>query len=139
MSKLKDLEHDELVFLCEKVARAHAIVVKPKKMQFSKKICVYGMMLVTGTIACNVLLSLLNCATLSDVTMTVVTTFGGFATGGYFALSGVRDCSKNKHQANAGRLSAERDEFVSEYADQLDTCDSEEGSGSACEGGSKYI
>lgn len=97
--KLSDFSQSDLVILVEAVARAHAKTkkhIKPK-MQFSKIICIFGMVLVTATIACNVMLSLLGCATLSDVTMTVVSVFGGFATGGYFALSGVRDCSKNKH------------------------------------------
>ena len=68
----------------------------PKKMQFSQKICVYGVILVTMAWFANFILLWNGREPMSDVTMTIITTFGGFATGGYFALSGVRDCSLNK-------------------------------------------
>lgn len=70
---------------------------KKSKMQFSKKICVYGMFLVTITILGNFMLIWFGRDALSDMAISVVSMFGGFATGGYFALSGVRDCSVNKY------------------------------------------
>ena len=68
-----------------------------KKMQFSKKVVIYSMLLVPLTIFGNFILAWFGRETLSDMTIAVITSFSAFITGGYFALSGVRDCSKNKH------------------------------------------
>lgn len=68
-----------------------------KKMQFSKKVVVYAMLLVVFTIIGNFILAWFGRETLSEMTIAVITSFSAFITGGYFALSGVRDCSKNKH------------------------------------------
>ena len=68
-----------------------------KKMQFSKKVVVYAMLLVVFTIIGNFVLAWFGRETLSEMTIAVITSFSAFITGGYFALSGVRDCSKNKH------------------------------------------
>jgi len=72
---------------------------KKRKMQFSQKVCVFGLFLITVTLAVNSTLLWFGREPMSDVSITVVTVFGGFATGGYFALSGVRDCSLNKLKA----------------------------------------
>jgi hypothetical protein len=68
-----------------------------KKMQFSQKVCVFGLLLVTLALAANFVLIWFGREPMSDVTIAIITMFGGFATGGYFALSGIRDCSKNKY------------------------------------------
>jgi hypothetical protein len=65
--------------------------------QFSQFVVVYSMMLVASTILGNFVLSWFGKETLSEMTIAVITSFSAFITGGYFALSGVRDCSKNKY------------------------------------------
>ena len=70
---------------------------KKNKAQFSKKVVVYSMALVPLTILGNFLLAWYGKETLSEMTIAVISSFSAFITGGYFALSGVRDCSKNKH------------------------------------------
>ena len=70
-----------------------------KKMQFSQKICVFGVILVTAAWLANFALLWFGREPMSDVTIAIISMFGGFATGGYFALSGVRDCSLNKLRA----------------------------------------
>ncbi|MCL2096838.1 MAG: hypothetical protein FWH10_08050 [Oscillospiraceae bacterium] len=71
-----------------------------KKTQFSQKVCVFGLILVTFAWLANFLLLWFDKMPMSDVTIAIITMFGGFATGGYFALSGVRDCSRNKYGGN---------------------------------------
>ena len=71
--------------------------MKKKKIQFSKLICLFSMVIVVLTIFLNYSLALFDKIQMSDVTVTSITIFGGFVTGGYFTLSGVRDCSKNKY------------------------------------------
>ena len=68
-----------------------------KQVQFSKKVVVYSMLLVVFTIIGNFILAWFDKETLSEMTIAVISSFSAFITGGYFALSGVRDCSKNKH------------------------------------------
>ena len=68
-----------------------------KRMQFSQKICVFGLFLIVAVIAGNFALLWFDHEPMTDVAIIAITVFGGFATGGYFALSGIRDCSKNKH------------------------------------------
>lgn len=68
-----------------------------KKTQFSKKVVVYSMCLVPLTILGNFILAWCGRETLSEMTIAVISSFSAFITGGYFVLSGVRDCSKNKH------------------------------------------
>jgi len=70
---------------------------KKKKLQFSQKICVFGLILIVAVVAANFILLWFGREPMTDVTTISITVFGGFATGGYFALCGVRDCSKNKH------------------------------------------
>jgi len=70
----------------------------PKKhMQFSQKVCVFGLVLIAVTLVANFVLLWVGRQHMSDLSITIVTVFGGFATGGYFALSGARDLSRNKH------------------------------------------
>ena len=73
-----------------------------RKMQFSQKICVFGLTLIVAVIAANFILLWFGREPMTDVTTISITVFGGFATGGYFALCGVRDCSKNKHKIKEG-------------------------------------
>ena len=70
---------------------------KQNKVQFSKKVVIYSMALVPLTILGNFLLAWFDKPTLSEMTIAVITSFSAFITGGYFTLSGVRDCSMNKH------------------------------------------
>ena len=71
--------------------------IAKRKMQFSQKVCVFGLILVTFAWIANFLLLWFGREPMSDVTIAIISMFGGFATGGYFALSGVRDCSRNKY------------------------------------------
>jgi hypothetical protein len=73
---------------------------KQRKKQFSKRICIFGLALIVAVIAANFILLWLGREPMTDVTTIAITVFGGFATGGYFALCAVRDCSKNKHKIN---------------------------------------
>ena len=75
---------------------------KKNKIQFSKKVVLYSMALVPLTILGNFILAWYNRETLSEMTIAVITSFSAFITGGYFALSGVRDCSKNKYHITEG-------------------------------------
>ena len=68
-----------------------------KPIQFSKKVVIYAMLLVPLTILGNFILAWFGKETLSEMTIAVISSFSAFITGGYFALSGVRDCSKNKY------------------------------------------
>ena len=68
-----------------------------KQKQFSKKVVAYSMLLVVFTIIGNFILAWFGKETLSEMTIAVISSFSAFITGGYFALSGVRDCSKNKY------------------------------------------
>ena len=70
---------------------------KKNKIQFSKKVVIYSMALVPLTILGNFILAWCGRETLSEMTIAVITSFSAFITGGYFTLSGVRDCSKNKY------------------------------------------
>jgi hypothetical protein len=85
----------ELEFEYTKIVRR-----SKEKMQFSQKVCVFGLVLVTAAWFANYWLIWNGHEPMSDVTIAIITMFGGFATGGYFALSGIRDCSKNKHGAS---------------------------------------
>ena len=75
---------------------------KNNKIQFSKKVVIYSMTLVPLTILGNFILAWCEKPTLSEMTIAVITSFSAFITGGYFALSGARDCSKNKHHITEG-------------------------------------
>lgn len=70
---------------------------KKKRMQFSQKQCVYADLLVAFVLILDFILKWNGKEGMSDVAISVVSMFGGFATAGYFALSGTRDCSKNKY------------------------------------------
>ena len=70
--------------------------------QFSQFVVVYSMLLVASTILGNFVLSWFGKETLSEMTIAVITSFSAFITGGYFVLSGVRDCSKNKYHITEG-------------------------------------
>ena len=71
---------------------------KPRqKMQFSKKLCVFSCLFVVLIWLGNFMLLLLGREQINDSVSIGFTIFGGFVTGGYYTLSGARDCSKNKH------------------------------------------
>lgn len=75
---------------------------KKTPVQFSKKVVIYAMCLVPLSIFGNFVLAWFEKPTLSEMTIAVITSFSAFITGGYFALSGARDCSKNKHHITEG-------------------------------------
>lgn len=68
-----------------------------KKLEFSKKMVIAAYVVVILCILSSVTLSFFDKEPLSDITMAVITCFGGFVTSGYFLLSGSRDNSKNKY------------------------------------------
>jgi hypothetical protein len=70
---------------------------KKRKMQFSKFVCCFGIVLVPVVYLMDFALSLLGKEPLGETTRSVITIFGGFCTGGYFALTGARDLSLNAH------------------------------------------
>ena len=69
---------------------------KPK-IQFSKKICLFSMFVVMFSLILNGTLAWFYREPLSDVTIVVIGTFGGFVTSGYFVLCAYRDGSLNKN------------------------------------------
>ena len=69
---------------------------KRKSMQFSQKICVFCMCFVVAVWIGNFVLLFLGREQISDAVSIGFSVFGGFVTGGYFTLCGVRDCSMNK-------------------------------------------
>ncbi|GHV18934.1 hypothetical protein FACS18949_15240 [Clostridia bacterium] len=71
--------------------------MKKTKMHFSKKVCLYSLVLVALVLAANFVLAWFDKMPLDNITVAVIGTYGAFATGGYFALAGYRDGSKNKN------------------------------------------
>ena len=71
---------------------------KPK-MQFSKLHVIFADALVAFVWLSSVVLAFLDKQVLSDTAITIITVYGGFATGGYFAQNMVRDTSLNKLEA----------------------------------------
>jgi len=80
-------------------------LTKKKKMQFSQKMTVassvFSMAIVVVVLIANFVLLILGKQPMEQETITTITVYGGLTStltlGGYLALSGVRDCSKNKH------------------------------------------
>lgn len=70
-----------------------------KKLQFSQLHVVFADALVFYVYTLSAFLAYMGKEPISDVAIAVITVYGAFATGGYFALSGVRDCSINKLSA----------------------------------------
>lgn len=70
-----------------------------KKLQFSQLHVVFADALVFYVYTLSAFLSYMGKEPISDVAIAVITVYGAFATGGYFALSGVRDCSINRLSA----------------------------------------
>jgi hypothetical protein len=71
---------------------------KKVKREFSKAHVIFADSLVGFVYVTNFLLSLFDKIPLSDLSVAIVTVYGGFATGSYFALCGARDTSLNKHR-----------------------------------------
>ena len=67
-----------------------------KKIQFSKFHVVFADLLVLYVYTVSAVLTYYDKAPISDVAIAVISVYGAFATGGYFTLCGVRDCSLNK-------------------------------------------
>jgi len=71
---------------------------KPKpRRQFSKMHIVFANFLISFVWLSNVFLIIQGFEPISQLAVTIVTVYGAFATGGYFALCAIRDCSYNKH------------------------------------------
>ncbi len=70
---------------------------KKKKPEFSKLHVIFADALVGFVFLANIVLTMLDKMPLSDLSVTIVTIYGGFATGGYFTLCGFRDASLNKN------------------------------------------
>lgn len=68
-----------------------------KPLEFSQAHVVFADGLVLLVLLLNALLSWFNKQPLSDLSVAIVNMYGAFATGGYFALNGVRQCSLNKY------------------------------------------
>lgn len=71
--------------------------INKKDFQFSKLHVIFADFLVLFVYMVSAVLSFLDKQPISDVAIAIITVYGAFATGGYFTLCGVRDCSKNKH------------------------------------------
>ena len=67
-----------------------------KRRQFSQLHVIFADFLVAAVFAANVWLVYIGRAAISDIAIAIITTYGAFATGGYFALAGVRDTSRDK-------------------------------------------
>lgn len=72
-------------------------VVERKKRQFSKIHVIFADCLVAFVWISWVMLQLLDKTVPSDLAMSLVSIYGSFATGGYFAVNAIRDTSLNKH------------------------------------------
>ena len=78
---------------------------KKGRMQFSQKMvfvsAIYGLLIVVAALAANFILLWHDKQPMPQETITTITVYGGLITalsgGGYLALTGVRDCSLNKH------------------------------------------
>jgi hypothetical protein len=68
-----------------------------RKRQFSKIHVVFANVLVSFVWLSNIFLIIAGFQPISELAVTIATVYGAFATGGYFALCAVRDCSYNKH------------------------------------------
>lgn len=75
-----------------------------KRLEFSQKHVLFANFLVFYVVTLSAILAFLDKIPISDVTIQVIATYGGFATGGYFALCGWRHHSKNKHGVTHGEL-----------------------------------
>lgn len=72
---------------------------RKRQLEFSQKVCVFCMVFVVAVWLGNLALAFTGKEPLPDVVNIGFTIFGGFVTGGYFTLCGVRDCSKNRMEA----------------------------------------
>jgi len=75
------------------------------RLQFSQKVTlissIFSMAIVIAVLMGDFILLFLGKEAMSQETITTITVYGGITStltfGGYCALSGVRDCSRNKH------------------------------------------
>jgi hypothetical protein len=79
------------------VARRRSTEPRPKR-EFSKLHVIFADSLVAFVYITNIALSLLDKMPLSDLSVAIITIYGGFATSGYFALQGFRSASLNKNK-----------------------------------------
>lgn len=69
------------------------------KIQFSKLHVIFADFIVFFVYIISASLSFFDKQPISDVAIAIITVYGAFATGGYFTLCAVRDCSLNKLEA----------------------------------------
>lgn len=69
------------------------------KVQFSKLHVIFADFIVFFVFVVSAYISIRNSQPISDVSIAIITVYGAFATGGYFTLCAVRDCSLNKLEA----------------------------------------
>lgn len=82
---------------------------KKNKIQISQILCFFSMGLAFYCINLSGILSFLGREPLSDITITVIGLLTTVVNIGYFALSGARDCSRNKH---ANKLKNESENII---------------------------
>ena len=70
--------------------------VKKEHLETSKVVLYFSLVFVTATWASNLVLAWFNKPMMSDVTIQSFLVFGGFVTGGYYALQGYRNGSINR-------------------------------------------
>lgn len=70
--------------------------MKPK-MQFSKKQAIFGNVLIVCALVADVTLKVFGLEGVGDFGIAIVTAYGAFVNGGYFALTSTRDVSLNKY------------------------------------------
>jgi Kef-type K+ transport system membrane component KefB len=68
-----------------------------KKMQFSKLHVIFADFIVFYVYTLSAVLAYCGREPVSDIAISIVTVYGAFATGGYFAQNCIRDTSLNKH------------------------------------------
>ena len=98
MKNKKELDMSDLLYEAMRVLeKRNGKMKKRKKPQFSKLHVIFADLLVAFVYISNFFLVTKGLPPVSDIAVTIITIYGGFATGGYFTQNCVRDCSKNKH------------------------------------------
>lgn len=92
-------EYDALLAAYRAKNRELKELRRSRKMQFSQKICIFSCIFIVAIWLGNFVLAWFDKPQIPEAISVGFTIFGGFVTGGYFALSGVRDCSLNKLKA----------------------------------------
>lgn len=78
-----------------------------KKLEFSQKTVIASWVIVIAVIAGCFILAYQGKQQIAEVGTTAISIFGGFVTGGYFALTGARSWSENKYGRQGKRGDAD--------------------------------